>query len=312
MLEFELLRTLSLEAPLSPDRPPFLSAASGLARIGDTLYVVADDELHLGVFAASGHAPGRMLRLLAGELPPTPRERKRDKPDFETLTLLPPFMDYPHGALLALGSGSKKRRHTGALQALGITGEPLGHALTIDAGALYERLRQEFDDLNIEGAAAIGAELVLLQRGNKGHRTDNATIHLALEPLLVAIASGAALPASPPRRIRRYRLGEVRGVPLCFTDAAALPGGELVFTAVAEDTDDSCADGACAGAAVGIIDADGRLTHIEPLERAYKVEGLHAWQETRGIGLLAVTDADDADVPAMLLRARWQPGARIY
>src|SRR5271169_2423622 len=33
---------------------------------------------------------------------------------------------------------------------------------------------------------------------------------------------------------------------------AALPDGTMVFTAVAEDTDDNYNDGACAGAAVGI------------------------------------------------------------
>jgi hypothetical protein len=38
-----------------------------------------------------------------------------------------------------------------------------------------------------------------------------------------------------PSGIDRYDLGHLDGVPLCFTDAAALPDGGMVFSAVAED-----------------------------------------------------------------------------
>ena len=34
--------------------------------------------------------------------------------------------------------------------------------------------------------------------------------------------------------VRAIELGDIDGVPLCFTDAAALPDGNLLFTAVAE------------------------------------------------------------------------------
>jgi hypothetical protein len=47
--------------------------------------------------------------------------------------------------------------------------------------------------------------------------------------------------------VRRYDLGAIDGIALGFTDAAALPGGGWLFTAVAEDTDDSVTDGACKG-----------------------------------------------------------------
>ncbi len=58
-----------------------LSAASGLVRVGERLYVVADDEVHLGVFDSSAmHAPGALLRLLEGDLPHDKGARKKPSP----------------------------------------------------------------------------------------------------------------------------------------------------------------------------------------------------------------------------------------
>jgi len=82
------------------------------------MYVVADDELHLGVFPASGRAPGHLVRLFAGELPDAKAERKRQKPDLEALTIMHATADDPHGVLLALGSGSTEKRRMGALLSL--------------------------------------------------------------------------------------------------------------------------------------------------------------------------------------------------
>jgi hypothetical protein len=56
----------------------------------------------LGVFPATGSEPGRLIRLFDGELPDSKVDRKRQKPDLEALTLLPPGGNHPHGALLAL------------------------------------------------------------------------------------------------------------------------------------------------------------------------------------------------------------------
>ena len=72
------------------------------------MYVIADDEHHLGVFSTGDHRKaGRLLRLRRGTLPLDTSARKRRKPDFEALVALPPFGAYPNGALFALGSGSK-------------------------------------------------------------------------------------------------------------------------------------------------------------------------------------------------------------
>ena len=91
---------------------------------------------------------------------------------------------------------------------------------------------------------------------------------------------------------------------MCFTDAAALPDGAMVFTAVAEDTDNAYTDGSCRGAAIGIADDDGRLTYLDRLHLAYKIEGVDARLDGNMVRLLLVTDADDANVAASLFSAR--------
>jgi hypothetical protein len=105
-----------------------------------------------------------------------------------------------------------------------------------------------------------------------------------------------------PSAIDIFEFGEIDGIPLTFTDASALPDGSMVFTAVAEDTDDAYNDGQCMGAAIGIIDGN-TLRSLYPLGPAYKIEGVHASLDAAVIRLLLVTDADDAGIPASLFSA---------
>jgi hypothetical protein len=65
--------------------------------------------------------------------------------------------------------------------------------------------------------------------------------------VLAWLQDPAREPAAP--RLREHRLPRVQGVALAFTDGAALADGRWLFTAVAEATDDSVADGAPASAA---------------------------------------------------------------
>jgi len=56
-LPYREARKLALEAESHPRGLSFLSAASGLVRVRDKLYVIADDERHLGVFGVDGEEP---------------------------------------------------------------------------------------------------------------------------------------------------------------------------------------------------------------------------------------------------------------
>jgi hypothetical protein len=291
------VRQLDLSAT-TPGRPLHLSAASGLACVNSFIYVVADDELHLGVFRAGSSEPGHLIRLFEGELPACKVNRKKQKADFEALTLLPTYKDYPCGALLAFGSGSRPNRRLGALLRLDPQGAVRGSPQVVNCSHILASLDGAFPALNIEGAVVSGAELRLFQRGNQRH-SKNAIIRFQLSTFLDALSSDQT--AITPLAINTFDLGQIGGIPLCFTDAAALPYGRMVFTAVAEDTDDTYKDGACAGAAVGIVDKE--LQCLYHLERPYKVEGVNARVEGDVIRLLMVTDADDFAIPAALFSA---------
>jgi hypothetical protein len=291
------IRELTLQAPAGRGRPAYLSAASGLAQAGEFLYVIADDELHLGVFPIDG-APGSLLPMFAGELPIEHRERKASKPDWETLTRLPSLPGYPTGALLALASGSKPNRCSGILLPLTANGAPGGTPRIIDLSDVYAALQQRLTTLNIEGAVCIGNELILLQRGNK-KTADNACIRLSLGVLL----STDSITDPDLIQVLPMDLGAVNGIPLCFTDGTVLPDGSLIFTAIAEDTANNYDDGPCAGAAIGILDVNGRLSFLERVEPPLKIEGIEAHIDGDTIRLLLVTDADDIRIPALLLSA---------
>lgn len=292
MLRASPIRDLTVEAGGGLG---FVAAASGLVRVGRHLYVIADDRHDLAAFPDAGDAPGRLRRMLPGELPADAAERKRAKPDFEALARLP-------GALLVLGSGSRATRRRGVLWRLAEGGELAGEPEPVDLAPLYAELERSIPDLNVEGAAVSGDHLLLFQRGN-GSAHVNAVIALDLRRARADLDRGRLAPDAIAA-VRHHDLGEADGVRLAFSDAAALPDGRVVYTAVAEAGDDTFHDGRCAGAGVGIIEPDGALGRFEPLHPAPKVEGVEARADGAAIDLLMVADADDPDRPAPLLAAR--------
>jgi hypothetical protein len=167
LLALTKIRDLDLSEATSFGQHLHLSAASGLVCADPYFYVVADDELHLGVFRSSDTKPGHLIRIFAGELPAGKNKRKAHKPDTETLMRLPPFAGYPDGALFALSSGSKRKRCRGALLALNARSVAGESPCIIDLATLFATLDDHIDGLNIEGGIINGNEWWLLQRGNK-------------------------------------------------------------------------------------------------------------------------------------------------
>ncbi|CAN7347750.1 DUF6929 family protein [Rhizobacter sp. LjRoot28] len=306
-MKLDLLRTLELEVPTHAGGRRHLSAASGLVVIDGTWYVVGDDALHLAVFdqpaGVEAGAPGRLVRLFAGELPADAKQRKARKPDLETLFLAPAFRGAPHGALLAMGSGSRENRQRLAWLALDEAGTPSARVCEASLVTLYEPLHARFSDLNIEGAFVNEACLYLLQRANAGS-PENAVIRYDWAGIAAWLGHGG--PAPHPVSITVLDIGRIDDVPLGFTDAKPWRDGSWVFSAVAEATDDSYRDGACLGSVIGIVDRAGRVQRLERIEGDWKVEGLDVTSvPTEPLQLVLVTDADDPDRPAQALRLIW-------
>ena len=276
-----------LATPEGAGRPGHLSAASGVVRVGDRIYVVADDEPAVGVFDLERRPlVGELIPLEPTEMPRDHAERKAVKPDLESLCLL------PDGTLFTLGSGATERRERGWLL------PPDGEPAEVSLGDLYATLRADLADLNIEGAAVARERLWLAQREN-GRDGENALIELDLDEALAGLREQRAVDPSAIRGLSRHELGDVEGVPLTFSDLCPVPDGRLLFAAVAEAGESTYHDGECLGAALGMLDAGG-VRRLERLAEPYKVEGVSV---ASGLDLLLVADADDPATAAPLLAA---------
>lgn len=248
-------------------------------------------------FLVGSDQPGQLFRLLDGRLPEAPAARKKEKPDFEILLALPPNAGSPHGALLALGSGSRANRRRGVVVTLGADGNALASRVA-DLTPLFTPLDAYFKETNLEGAAIRGHEFLLFQRGNTGTAV-NAIVAYPLDAMLEFLSNPTVV--LPPPDIRKVDLGVSKGVPLGFNDAAVLPDGRIVFAAAAEANSTAYDDGALSGAVVGLMDRTGAILNKRSWSPLVKVEGITVRLEGDSIHLNAVTDADNPEIVTTLL-----------
>jgi hypothetical protein len=288
-LELTKLRDLTVERDSGDDRAPYISSASAVVRRAGHTYVIGDEELELGVFELSSDEPGKMRRALTDE-------GSEDKPDVEALSVLPPFEGAPYGAVLGLGSGSKPSRDRGFFWILGPRGELQGEPSQIDLKPLYDRLRDELSDLNVEGAAVLSDRFLVFHRGN-GDQGRNAIAQLDLAEVMNAVTGERRLDLGELRGVDIYELGDLSGTPLCFSDATPVSDDLVVFTASAE-----AEDGSIEGSVVGTIDARGEVRRLRTIDRQWKVEGVHASVDSGVIDFVFVCDQDE-DAPSPLLTA---------
>jgi hypothetical protein len=297
-MRVELARTTPLR--FADGRP--VRAASGVARYGAGWLVVQDDATHGCVWEAGA---GRRMRLV----PPVQghdtfeeaRGTKALKPDLEAVVSL------PDGRTLALGSGSTPARMRAVL---------VSEASVLVAGLapVYARIADALevapDQLNLEGACVVGDVLRWFQRGLPAAGAPSASVDLDLAGLLDA-ASGAAA-AVRVSQVRRYDLGPVAGVGLAITDAVSLSGGLVLVSAAAEDSPTTYDDGPVVGSVLALLDGE-RVLDLAELPRldgaVAKVEGLAvAGHRDDLLDLVAVVDADDPEVPSLMLDLVMSPG----
>ena len=298
-LELRAIRELDLREPPGDGQPAHLASASGIAKRGTFVYVVGDDLLQLGVFQLASGEPGELRRIFEGTLAGSPEARKRDKPDLEGLTTLPPVEGEPNGGLLGLGSGSERGRDRGFYWSFAPDGTLDGEPRTIDFAPVYDEIRGELGgEINIEGAAVVEERLWLFHRGN---RTDapNTVAEFELGDLSRTLAEDRVVDPGELAGLRGYELGELDGVPLCFSDATALTDQLVCFSASAEGEE----DGDVHGSVVGTIGEDGSVRRLRTIDPQWKVEGVHATIDSGVIDFLFVCDQDDPDTASPLLSA---------
>lgn len=315
MLTLSKLRELSVK-PTGEGRPPFVYAASGLVRINDFLYIVADDELHLAMFEAGSDSPGTWIRLFPDSLPIDYGGRKKVKPDLESITFLKPYEYAPAGALLMVPSMSRKNRVNGALLALDDRAKISAEPIPIDFSSIFKKLDSLLVELNIEGTAVLPKTIKFFHRGTQG-KSKSAVIEVDAPPFLKDLHDSHVPSGDHIVGVEEYELGDEEGVPFQFTDAVGLPDGRVIFLAAAEDTIDAFEDGKCFGSELGVISASGKLERIIRIAGTDKLEGLSP-SETASIGkgevsstnavgsvmnLLFVSDTDNEKIPGCLFQA---------
>lgn len=288
---WELLRELRYRPRAGAAARP-LCAGSGLARVKGGFWVVADDLNHL-VFIPDGGGVGTGHRIFPGILPTDVEERKKLKKDLESL------IDLGRGRLVAFPSGSKRRRHRGALVSLTGSGRLRGSA-QVDFRPLMDILGELVPDLNIEGGFVRGSRLVLLQRGN-GRAAFNAVVKMRLKAFERGMRTGEWRKSKLGLKVKLAPLGKWGKTRLTFTDGFCLDG-RAYYASAAEAGDDVYADGEVRGSVVGILRKGAVAVPLARLAKE-KIEGLAPGRRAKGkLELFAVTDADDPRRPSKLLR----------
>jgi hypothetical protein len=256
---------------------PLVSAASGLILAHDRFFFVSDDELSLNWVHRSLNSGIQRLPLFPGSISSNAQERKRQKPDLESLVYLSEF-----DSLLCVPSGSTPVRNRGALVSSGLEVRELSFE------PLYSGLRREVPELNIEGAVVMEDHLFLFQRGN-GPAGVNAVIQCDLRELLFGNA--------PDFEVTEVHLGQHEGVSLGFTDACVFQDS-IWFLAAAENVKSTFSDGEFCGAVLGRLDSELKPNFCVQLDLPFKPEGLVIDRNE----VYVVTDADDPATPSRLYR----------
>jgi hypothetical protein len=284
-----------------------VSAASGVAPLGDGWLVAQDDATHAAWLRPSSVVPVRVLPPVEGhEVFSAAAGTKPLKPDFEAACAVT-VAGAP--AVLLLGSGSTPARMRASLVRLG----PAGPEFAVTAlPPLYAQVAAVLGtELNLEGACRVGDRLRWFTRGNLAAGVPSGSVDVDLAGLVGALTGTVDPAAVGVGSPRRYDLGAVDGVGLAVTDAAALPDGRILLSAAAEDTPNAVDDGPVVGAALVLVDGDTVLAAAPlpaPGGTVAKVEGLGLLgADPDGARLLAVVDADDPDRPStcLTLRCTW-------
>lgn len=271
-----------------------ISSASGLAFDGNKIWIAGDDAAYVIKSSLDG---SEFTRIKLYENATEQRLRKPVKHDLEACVLCE-VLGEPH--LFLFGSGSLSP-YRDTLFVLNIKNTNL--CLKRSMAQLYDAIRKKAalkkNELNLEGAALVGDQLVLFNRGKN-------FIVLMRWKKFVLYAMNELMNDVPAFTIINIELPVVNGFRIGFSGACALNENELLFTATLEETSDSINDGPVKGSYIGLLNlknntaanvvsllqiknADGNILtdKLEAIE-TIKISG-------KSISAIAVADNDDGE-----------------
>ncbi len=309
------------------ERPPHVRAGSSLAALrdsgtgGDRIAVIQDDARFVAIIDP-GSSRAASLPLPAdragNRVFDEAHGNERFKLDLEACVTVP---GEGGERLVAFGSGSTAERDQ--IVVVSWTGGERPDVAVYEATAWYDALRGARDfsgsELNVEGAIFLPPDtLRLFQRGNGALRAGlqpvDATGDLSWSALWAHLQRPATAPPPTPANVVQYRLGDLDGVRLAFSDAVA-HGAVVIFSASAEGNEDSTHDERVKGSVLGVIARDGArwatLTERDGRPFRAKIEGLSLAPGDHWL-VSFVVDNDDTETPSELYQAElsgpWYPG----
>ena len=255
-----------------------IGSASGLVYLEDKLYLISDSSTYLYEYL--------MINKMLTKIPLVKNAQeniaKKDKPDFEAITL-------KEDSLLILGSGSTENRNSMIafdLQSKEITVQSLDE--------IYSLLKSEHsfedDELNIEGCIVDNEAVYYFQRGNGGLNKNG-----------IFFTDGRT--EKPKYTFIPFELPKINSVSSTFTDAI-LVDKTIYFLATAEDTDSTYSDGDVLGSCIGTIDLTTmKLQSCIKISDTHKFEGLTLYKKTAThIELLLCEDNDTEELVSIIYK----------
>ena len=251
-----------------------IGAASGLIYKDNSLYIISDNSNFLYEYQMDSHD------LKRHPLSSNPAENilKKDKPDFEAITL---FQD----TLYIFGSGSTANRN----KMIEFDLAQKKKIVTNDLSNLYE-VMQNFasikpEDFNIEGIMHDGENWYFLNRGN-GIANKNTLLSVHAKKLNQEFSLLA----------NDYKLPKIKGVRTSFTDAV-LVDNAIYFLATAENSQSTYEDGEVLGSIIGRINLETmKIDFTKKISPTNKFEGLTVYAKTEHQIQFLLCEDKDSDV----------------
>lgn len=247
-----------------------IGSASGLLYHNDLLYVISDNSSYLYEYKIDS----KELNKIALVDNPEENILKKDKPDFESLTL-------DGNKLFIFGSGSTKNRES--LITFHVLNQKVKQK---DLSKLYGKLKYQFqiqdDELNIEGVFNFNKKFYLFQRGN-GKNASNG-IFIVDKDKEIEI------------QFKKIELPKINNIQASFTDAI-LVEETIYFLASVENTTSTYDDGEILGTFLGRMKLDTFLIEETILiSDSHKFEGITLFKKTEKELEFVLCEDNDTDL----------------
>lgn len=232
-----------------------IGSASGLLYHNDLLYIISDNSTYLYEYNIANEKLNKIALVeYAQENIP-----KKDKPDFEAITLKDDHIN-------VIGSGSTENRNMIILYNLKLKKAKVRSMVPVYS-LIKSQLSIKDEELNIEGFITNAGATYIFQRGN-GMSGKNGIFYSDNKTKI------------PKYSYIPFDLPKINNVTATFTDAILIDD-KIYFLATAENTTSTYEDGEVMGSIIGTIDLKTmKLINSIQISDKHKFEGLTLYKKT--------------------------------